>query len=131
MIIELLVAGFLVAHGLIHALYLTPPPPPAETGGPAWPFVLERSWLLSPVGLGPGVTRTIGTALIGVTVGGFGLAAIAGLGVLTATLWVPAVVIGTVASLVLLGLFFRPWLVLGVGIDVALLYAVVVGDWVP
>jgi hypothetical protein len=31
----------------------------------------------------------------------------------------------------MLVLFFHPWLVAGVGIDLALLWAVVVADWTP
>jgi hypothetical protein len=68
---------------------------------------------------------------VAVTVAGFALAAVAALGIATETLWVPGVTIGAIGSLALLGIFFRPWLVLGVVIDVALLWIVFVVDWSP
>jgi hypothetical protein len=45
--------------------------------------------------------------------------------------WTTGVTIGALASLVLLGLFFHPWLVLGIGIDLFLLWAVLVAAWSP
>jgi hypothetical protein len=44
--------GFAVAHGLIHASFLSPQPR-TEPGAPAWPFHLDRSWLLSRLGAFP------------------------------------------------------------------------------
>ena len=41
------------------------------------------------------------------------------------------VVTGAAASLLLLSLFFHPWLVIGVAIDVVLLYLVLVTGWDP
>jgi hypothetical protein len=45
--------------------------------------------------------------------------------------WTTGVTIGALASLALLGLFFHPWLVLGIGIDLFLLWAVLVATWSP
>jgi hypothetical protein len=129
MILRLLLAAFLLAHGLVHALYLAPRP--TDEGGASWPFTLDRSWILGPLGLDTGTMRILGLALIAVTIAGFALAAVAALGIATETLWVPAVTIGTISSLALLGIFFQPWLVLGVVIDVALLWIVVMLDWSP
>jgi len=130
MLLRLILAAFLLAHGLIHASYLSPTPP-ATASGPSWPFALDRSWALTPLGVGPDTMRLLGIALVAVTIAGFALAAIAALGVATDTLWVPAVTIGAVSSLALLGLFFQPWLLLGVGIDLVLLWAVLVVSWSP
>lgn len=130
MFVPLIVATFLLAHGLIHALYLAPPPP-ERTGSAAWPFTLERSWLLARVGLDTGATRTLGTALIAVTIAAFALAAVGALGVLPDALWVAAVVIGATASLALLGLFFQRSLLIGMVIDGILLWAVLVAAWGP
>ena len=55
------------------------------------------------------------------------LTSIAALGVAPA-LWAPSIAIGSIASLVLLIVFFDPWLVVGIGIDVVLLWATVVGS---
>jgi hypothetical protein len=127
---RLLLAAFLVAHGLVHLLFVSPPPPATE-GGPSWPFALDRSWILTPLGLGADMTRILGIALIALTIAGFALAAVVAIGVLPSSLWVPAIVIGAVASVVVLGLFYQPWLTLGVAIDVVLLWAVLVQSWTP
>ena len=126
----LLLAAFLLGHATIHASFLAPRPP-ATAGGPAWPFELGRSWILTPIGLQPDLTRILGMALVALTVGGFALAVIAELGLLPAGLWPPAAAAGAVASLALLLLFFHPWLVLGIAIDIGLLWAVLVAGWTP
>ncbi len=130
MLARLLLAAFLVAHGLVHLLFFSPPPPATE-GGPSWPFALDRSWVLTPLGMSADATRILGIALVALTIAGFALAAIVAIGILPSSLWVPAVVIGAVASLAVLGLFYRPWLTLGVAIDVILLWAVLVQSWTP
>jgi hypothetical protein len=127
---RLLFAAFLLAHGAIHAAFISPRPP-ATAGGPAWPFDLGHSWVLAPLGLDPGVGRLLGVALVALTLGGFALAALSALGIGPAGLWPTAVTIGAIASIALLALFFHPWLVLGVAIDLVLLWAVLVANWEP
>jgi hypothetical protein len=129
MVANLLIAGFLVAHAAIHASYLSPRPP-VTAGGPAWPFELERSWLLSPLGVRPELTRIIGMALVAATIGGLGFAACVAAGIAPAALWAPAVFVGAVASGALLVLFFHPWLVIGLVIDAGLMWAALSG-WSP
>ena len=125
MLVDLALAGFLVAHGAIHLGFVNRPPATAD--GPAWPFTLERSWLLDRLGVGPEAARALGLALVAVTIGSFALAAVATLGVLPASLWTVTVVLGAVASLAMLLVWFHPWLVLGIAIDVILLWAALVG----
>jgi hypothetical protein len=127
---SLAVAAFLLAHGGIHAGFLSPRPP-ATAGGPAWPFVLDQSWILRPLGLGGDVARLLGIALVATTFGGLALAALAALGIVPVGPWAPAIAVGAVASLALLALFFHPWLLLGVAIDALLLWAVFVLGWAP
>ena len=129
MIPTLLLAAFLLAHGLIHASFLTPKPAPTADG-PTWPFDLDRSWLLSPLGVTRPWTHALGVALVAVTIAAATLAAIVALGVLDA-LWVVAVSLAAIASLAVLALFYRPWLTLGIVIDVVLLWAVLVAGFVP
>lgn len=120
---------FLLAHGLIHASYLTPAPP-AATGGPAWPFEMAKSWLVTGLGVDIGPVRAIGTALVAVVVIGFGLAALSWLGVVVPREWWPWLAVSSaVASAVLLAVFFHPWLVLGFVIDAALLWLVLGAGW--
>lgn len=132
MIGPLAVAAILLAHALIHLGYVAPAPP-ATASGPAWPFELGRSSLLSAVGwtASPAALRLPGMALVAATIAGFALAALGALGVLPTWAWTAGVAVGAVASLVLLLAFFHPWLVLGIGIDVVLLWAVLVARWTP
>lgn len=127
---KILFALFLIAHAAIHASYISPRPP-ATAGGPAWPFDLGRSWLLSPLGLSADMTRTVGIALLVVVIVGFAIAAFATFGALPLSLWSGSVVAGAAASTLMLILFFHPWLLAGVGIDLALLWAALVAEWTP
>jgi len=63
--------------------------------------------------------------------GGFALAALATTGVVPAAIWGGAVLLGAMASLALLLLFFHRWLVLGVAIDLVLIWALIAGGWSP
>ena len=92
---------------------------------------MDRSWLLGQVGLRREIPRVLGTGLVVVVIAAFSLAAIASLGVGPAWLWSIGVAIGSVTSLAILVLYFHPWLVVGIGIDVALLWSVVVAGWIP
>lgn len=127
---SVLVALLLVAHGAIHLGFVSPAPP-ATQGGPAWPFDLGRSWLLQPIGVGGSIARLAGAALVVLVLAGYAATALAVLGWLPASMFRPGMVLGSVASLVLLALFFHRWLVLGLVIDVALLVAVLGAGWMP
>jgi hypothetical protein len=106
---------FLIAHGLAHvAVYA---PPAADDA----PFDPARSWMfgrqLRPLAL----TLAAITALIFV---------IAGIGLLAhLDWWQAASVAGASASLVLLALFFHPWLSFGVAINVAIIWVLTQTDW--
>lgn len=123
------IALFLAAHGLIHASFLGRPP--ATPGGPEWPFSLASSWALTPLGLDAGTKRLVGIGLIAVIVAGYLIGAIAYLGIGPESFFVPAVAVASVASLLLLAVFFHPWLALGLVIDAVLLWAVLVNGWLP
>ena len=125
-----LYSAFLVAHALIHLSFVSPRPE-AAAGRPAWPFDLGRSWILTPLRVPPSRLHTIGMVLLVLTLAGATLAAVTALGIGPASLFVPAVVLCAVASAGMLLLFFHPWLTLGIAIDVALLWAVLVAGWRP
>jgi len=127
---KLMIAAFLLAHGAIHASFLAPRPP-VTAGGPAWPFELGKSWLLGPLGLDAEATRTIGLVLIVLTIGAYVVAALAAAGLAPGGFWPAAVTIGSIASIAVLGLYFSPWFVVGVAIDLALLWAVLFQGWAP
>ncbi len=128
--VGLLVAGFLLAHAAIHVGFIAPPPP-ATADGPAWPFAMDRAWPVTRLGLDPALMRSLTAALVAVTIGGFALAALATLGVLPTAIWPAAITIGSVASLGLLMASFHPWLLLGVVIDLALVWSCLVVGWHP
>jgi hypothetical protein len=129
MFTKLLVAGFLVAHGLIHLGFVSSRPP-ATAGGPPWPFDLASSWILRPLGAGSEVTRRIGMALVAATIAGFALAGVALAASLPVSIWTAGVAVGALGSIALLVLFFHPWLVIGLAIDAVLLWAVLGRGWI-
>jgi len=126
----LLIAGFLLAHAAIHVGFIAPPPP-ATADGPAWPFATDRSWLVTRLGLDMALLRWLAVALVAATIAGYALAALTALGFLPAAIWPAAIAIGSFASLGLLAACFHPWLLLGVVIDVALLWSCLVVGWQP
>src|SRR5580765_3434398 len=107
MVPRLILAAFLLAHGAIHASFLSPRPP-ATAGGPAWPFESARSWALTPLGVQPATTRLLAVALVAATIASFALAAMATAGLMPAGLWGPATAFAAIASVALLVLFFHP-----------------------
>jgi hypothetical protein len=127
---SLVLAAFLTAHGLIHLSYLTPAPP-QTADGPAWPFHLDESWVSATLDLDPTLVRAVGGLLVAASVGLFVASALATLDWLPASWWSALVIGAASTSLVTLALFFHPWLVLGMVIDVILLLAVVVVGWAP
>jgi hypothetical protein len=130
MAVRLAIAAFLLAHGAIHVGFISPRPP-VTAGGPPWPFDVSRSWILGPLGMDAETSRVLAIALIAVILGGFALAGLAAIGIAPAGLWPIAVTIGSIASIAVLAVFFHPWLLLGVVIDVVLLWAVNMASWAP
>jgi hypothetical protein len=129
--VNLLLAAFLVAHGLIHGLFLAPRPAPTA-GAPPWPFDRTDSWLVSRMRFDARAVAVVGTALAVVTVVGFGLAALAAAGwIVPPGMWRPLVLGSAATSTVLLGLFFHPTLLVGFLIDAVLVWTVVVMNWHP
>ncbi len=115
---------FLVAHGLIHASYFTPVPADAK----GWPFALTRSWLLA--GVGAAALRPLGWTLALVAALAFTAAGLGLLGVpFLAGDWQAFAVVGAVASLLLLVMFWNAMLVLGIVVSAAVLYAVFFARW--
>jgi len=127
-------AALLLAHGWVHLMFVFPQPDPAgaTTGAAAWPFDMAESWLIRTGGMDVGPVRGAGIVLMVAVVFGFGLAALATIGVLIPAGWWAGLVVGSsLGSLVLLTMFFSPMLLLGHAIDVALLGLVVASVWSP
>ena len=130
-IMNLLLGAFLFGHALIHASYMSPAPP-RTADGPEWPFEMARSWLVTGIGADPALVRALGTGLVIATIALLVAAGLATVGWIVPTDWWRQLVVGgAVASALTLMLFFHPWIILGLVIDAALLWAVVVVGWSP
>ena len=108
MAVRLAVGVLLVAHGLVHLLFVANDVPE---------FTFENSRLL------PGTAeRTIGLALMAATIGAFALAGLAVWGVpgLVGN-WSVLTIVGAVVSLALLVAFWHTQMAFGVAIDLALI----------
>jgi hypothetical protein len=126
---QLIVAAFLIAHGLLHVLFVSPRPAPTPDS-PPWPFDLETGPLAASGRVTPSRIASLGRGLVLAVLVGYSLAALGALGILQSTAFSLGVVIGSVASLALLLAGFHRWLVIGIAIDVVLLL-LVAGGWRP
>ena len=120
---RIMIGVFFILHGLVHAGLAAAPIPKDATSRPGSFFTHpSRSWLLRRMHFTPGAIRTAGLSLVVLTTLGFVLAGMAALGVppMAGTL-APLLIISSTLSLILLGLFWHPWLSLGVLIDIAIL----------
>jgi hypothetical protein len=118
--LRILIALFFIAHGLMHySLTTVPLPKPGELHTPFWPSwwrsAVDPAWPASRLGLTPAAARFLGCALwlaatVGFALAGLGLLGLPGLNLV----WQGAVLFASAASLVLLVLFWHPWLVMGV-----------------
>jgi hypothetical protein len=125
---RLLIGGFLVAHGLVHGLFLSPIPSDAEEAK-KWAFHLDRSWLLGRLGFGPSALRRICMFLCAVTIAAFVLA---GLGVFFgADWWRLFAAVGAASGLVLLVLYWHVWLWIGISMNAAILVLLLWANWPP
>jgi hypothetical protein len=113
--IRMLLGALLVADGLVHLRWLAP------NDDPAWPFRLNRSWLLSEA-----TRKPVAVALVALIVAGFTLLGLAVWGVPGLTAIWPGLAVGAaVVSLTALVLFWDRQLLFGVAIDVVLVVVAV------
>jgi hypothetical protein len=116
--VRIVLGVLVVAHGLVHLLWFAP------STDQAWPFRLDRSWLLSE-----GTRKPVAVVLIALIVAGFALLGLAVWGVPGLTsIWPILAIVASAASLAVLGLFWDRQLLWGVAIDVAL---IAVALWQP
>jgi hypothetical protein len=112
------VAGvLLLAHGLVHLLYLAPD---------VSEFSIDRSWLLPAP-----ARRPVALALMAATVAGFTLVALAVWGVPGLSgAWPALTIVACLLSMALLAAFWDTVLVIGIVIDLALaVIAVARPEW--
>jgi hypothetical protein len=119
-VLRVLVAAFLVAHGLVHlGIWVTPKDPIRPA-----PFDPSHSWIVSPHS-GEVAARSVSVAL-GCAIAATFCAA-GWMVLLSASGTGGLLLLASVTALALKALWFHPWLVLGVAIDIAIVLAVLVG----
>ena len=117
-LVRVAVGGLLLAHGLVHLLYLA---------DDVSEFSMDRSWLVSGA-----ARRPVALALLAATIAAFALLALVvwGLPGLSGA-WPGLMAAGCLLSMALLILFWSPWLIVGLAIDIGLLaIAVIRPAWV-
>ena len=131
--LKTILALVLMAHGLVHAaLAIAPNPADPDAKAGAFFTAVERSWLLSRVGLGKTAVSTIGILLVILSTAGFVLTGLGIFGVFgLGAIWRTVAVSSACTSLLLLILYWHPWLPVGVLINIAVLVALLVVKWPP
>lgn len=115
----LLMVGFLASHGLVHLAVWLPKPASDEAHPP--PFEPDQSRVLTAVHVPVRSVRALAIRLAVVACAAYLLAAVA---VAVAPSWAAATaVVAALLGLVLKGLYFHPWLSLGVLIDLGVMSA--------
>ena len=116
---------FIIAHGLVHSILAAAPNPSDTEAKPGAFFTAaDRSWLLPKLGLSPGGIQWVGIVLVALSTVGF---VVTGLGILgigdIGVVWRLVAMISAPLSLLLLIIFWHPWLTVGVVINMLLLIA--------
>ena len=122
---------FLIGHGIAHAgLASAPDPSDSDTNPGAFFTQRGRSRLFQYLDLDPLLVQRTGVVLVVISSVGFILVGMGVLGVPgLKMIWQGLVLISAVTSLILLFLFWHPWIILGVVIDVGLIFLVVLNGW--
>lgn len=122
---------FLIAHAVAHAGLAAAPIPDDPDPKPGAFFTeVSRSWLFQKLELDAAIVRKIGIFLVSLTVLGFILAGLGGLGVPGLNkIWSTAAGLSAGLSLIFLILFWHPWLIVGVLIDFGLFLVLFLNKW--
>jgi len=131
MMVKIILAVLIIIHGLVHAGLAAAPDPNNPDSNPGAFFTsIDRSWLLSRMGFAPNTVRQIGIILVvlstlGFVLTGMGIFGIPGL----VNIWRFIAIVSACSSLLLLTLFWHPWLPVGVASDLGVLIALIVFHW--
>ncbi len=131
--LKIALAIFLIAHGLVYAILAVAPNPADPNAKPGVFFTtVERSWLLSQLNLNDSTVKWVGIILVALSTLGFVLAGLGIFGVTgLSTIWQTVAIISVCVSLLLLIIFWHPWLPVGVLIDIGILIALFLAHWPP
>jgi hypothetical protein len=122
---------FLIGHGIAHAGLASAPDPSESESTPGAFFTQKgRSRLFLYFDFDPVLVQRAGIVLAAVSIIGFILAGMGVLGVPGLEIvWGVIALITSVVSLVLLILFWHPWIILGVVIDIVLILLAAFNSW--
>jgi hypothetical protein len=127
-----LIAASLLGHGLVHIMFAAPAPAAATDPAAEFAFNVDRSWVVNARLLDASAVRLLVVGLVAVVVVGYGLAAMATVGILVPqSIWPTLVIASTVASAALMVIGLSPALALGIAIDVVLVWLVFASVWAP
>ncbi|HEY5517361.1 MAG TPA: hypothetical protein VIL15_03730 [Coriobacteriia bacterium] len=119
---RLLFGLLLLVHGAIHLAWLQPAP-----DDPKWPFLWRSPWLPK---VGEEALRNFGTAAIALMCVGYVIAALGVWGVgFLAGMWVPAALLASALSFVVIAVLWHPWFFAGPTVDVVIAAAALL-HWV-
>jgi hypothetical protein len=119
-----LVVGFLALHGLLHLAVWLPKPAPPPAKPP--PFEPDHSRVLTAVHV---PVRSVHALAIGLASGACAAYLLAAVSVALGASWAVGVAVAAaLLGLVLKGLYFHPWLSLGVLLDLGVVSAAFV-EW--
>jgi len=122
---------FLIAHAVAHGgLAAAPIPDDPDPKPGAFFSEVSRSWLFQKLDLDAEIVRKTGIFLVILTVLGYILAGLGGLGVPGLNkIWTTTAGLSAGSSLILLILFWHPWLIVGVLIDLGLFLVLILNKW--
>lgn len=128
--VKIVVALFLMLHGLVHAILAMVPDPDVADSGFATFF--SRSWLLGKIGLPESAIRTIALILAATATIGFVAAGLGLLGILVPfAWWRPLAITSAAVSLLFLLIYWNSYLIVGIAIDILILAVLIFTNWTP
>ena len=117
-----IVGVFLIAHGLVHALYFV------KSDDPAFPMTAARSWLVTRAGIPLRPVRVMVACLAVGALIGFCLLALSYWGFLVPAEWFTGLaLVSATLSLLLIAVTWNVQFVVGVAINVAIIYWALTG----
>jgi hypothetical protein len=117
-----LLVAFLAVHGLLHLAIWVPPPQPQDSA----PFRPDHSAVLTAVRTPAVAVRSLAR---GLALGAAVMYVLAAVGVAVGAGWAAAAaLVAALLGLLLKGLYFHPWLLLGIALD-GLVFAAVMTGW--
>jgi hypothetical protein len=123
--ITTLVTAFLLAHGLLHFAIWLPHPDPDSDKSP--PFAPDHSAVLAKTSVPQSTARGLSVTLAVSAGVGFVLTSLA---VAVDAAWaVPMAVLASLLGLGLKALFFNPWLLIGILLDLGVLVGAATWPW--